>query len=154
MPAKFCAAYSSAALVVNTFAPLKHAPSELRIAGLDGFSRPLIFEGKCPNGLKEDNGRQSVPPNLDVLLEEEDRILAIESKFLEPEPANAAELEPYLRHRAEIRDFAAVLEASMSHIRFKALSYRDLWGEWESHSDWSGMLPHLSRLRSRYELSL
>ena len=235
MPAKFCAAYSSSALAVNTFGPLKHAPTELCVAGLGGFTRSLTFEKKCPNGLKEDNGRPSRPPHLDVLLEEDNRILAIESKFIEPissknqkfspkyeapfrgssehspdaepgwarlyeavlamkklskdkqrfqrldaaqlikhylglhvtyrgkpvtlvylfwEPTNASELEPYHRHSAEVCDFTEALKPAVSHVRFKALSYRDLWDEWENDSRWLGMAAHLSRLRTRYDLRL
>lgn len=235
MPAKFCASYSSSALAVNTFAPLKHAPMELRVAGLVGFTEPLSFERKCPNGLTEDDGRPSVPPNLDLLVEKNDLVLAIESKFIEPlsrkdqkfsskyeapfrgrngavsdaepewvalyeavvemkkiarekrrfqrldaaqlikhylglhvtyrakpvvlvylfwEPSNAIDLEPFRRHRLEISDFSEALRDGSSHVQFKALSYRELWEEWESNSRWDGMDLHLSRLRQRYDLEL
>src|SRR6202030_1971306 len=82
--------------------PLKHAPTELCVAGLGGFTRSLTFETKCPNGLKEDNGRPSLPPNLDVLVEEDNRILAIESKFIEPICPKNQKFSP--KYEAPFRD--------------------------------------------------
>ena len=73
---KFRAAHSSSALAVNCFAPFKRNLSDLRVCGVDGFTS-LHFEKKCPTGLR------GTPPNLDVLLERTDRVIAIESKCTE-----------------------------------------------------------------------
>jgi hypothetical protein len=81
---KFRAPHSSSALAVNTFAPFRRAPECLRVAEHVGFTS-LSFERKCPSGLP------GTPPNLDVLLEDPARVLAIESKCLEyltPKKAN------------------------------------------------------------------
>ena len=81
---KFLAAHSSSALGANSFGPFKTDPGALRLLGQDGFHR-LDFERKCPNGL-----RRGTPPNLDLLVEGERSIVAVESKCLEylsPKPA-------------------------------------------------------------------
>jgi hypothetical protein len=83
-PAKFCAAYSSSALAVNAFAPFKARPKALTLAGLGGFTAPLRFERKCPNGLLDENGQPARAPNLDLLVPAGDAVVAVESKFLEP----------------------------------------------------------------------
>jgi hypothetical protein len=83
-PAKFCAAYSSSALAVNAFAPFKARPQALTLAGLGGFTAPLRFERKCPNGLLDENGQPARAPNLDLLVPAGDAVVAVESKFLEP----------------------------------------------------------------------
>lgn len=73
---KFKALHSSAALAVNTFAKWKENTENLFICGNNGF-KTLIFEKKCPTGLK------GSPPNLDVFLDNDKFSIAIESKFLE-----------------------------------------------------------------------
>tara|TARA_B100000315_G_C14560669_1_gene580405 strand:+ start:1302 stop:2117 length:816 start_codon:yes stop_codon:yes gene_type:complete len=73
---KFCAAHSSSALVVNTFARWRKEPSSLNIFGNTNFNT-MKFEGKCSTGLK------GTPPNLDILLSSDDSILGVESKFIE-----------------------------------------------------------------------
>lgn len=75
-PAKFCAAYSSSALVVNTFGPFRHSPGHLVLAGCRDFVKAL-FERKCPTGLK------GIPPNLDFFAAGPKILVAVESKFLE-----------------------------------------------------------------------
>ncbi|HEY5331717.1 MAG TPA: hypothetical protein VIJ79_17695 [Acidobacteriaceae bacterium] len=60
LESKFRAAYSSSALAINTFAPFKTKPADLRLPSGSGFTE-LRFERKCPHGLV---GRR--PPNLDV----------------------------------------------------------------------------------------
>ena len=75
-PAKFCAAYSSAALAVNTFGPFRHSPGNLMLAGHVDFSESR-FERKCPTPL---NGP---PPNLDFFAAGPKTLVAVESKFLE-----------------------------------------------------------------------
>jgi hypothetical protein len=74
---KFLAVHSSSALVVNTFAPFKDNPSELDMLDVHGF-RSLHFEKKLPTGLK-----MGTPPNIDLYVENETEVVAVESKFLE-----------------------------------------------------------------------
>lgn len=73
---KFCAVHSSAALVVNTFARFKSHPEELVLKGQSWHTKPQ-FEKQLPIV----PGRR--PANLDMWLECENRVLAVESKFLE-----------------------------------------------------------------------
>jgi hypothetical protein len=88
-PAKFCAAYSSSALVVNTFGPFRRLPDHLTLAGYTDF-RKSQFERKCPTGLR------GIPPNLDFLAAGPNTIVAVESKFLEPlRPTKALFKESY-----------------------------------------------------------
>jgi hypothetical protein len=74
---KMRAPWSSSALAVNSFARWRHG-SGLRLAGGSGFSPPLMFEAKCPNGVS------TIPPHLDVLLERGDMVVGVESKCCEP----------------------------------------------------------------------
>lgn len=80
---KFRAAYSTCALAVNCFAPSRRNLSDLRVCGARGFAS-FTFEKKCPTGLR------GTPPNLDVLLERSDRVVAIESKCTEHLSAHTA----------------------------------------------------------------
>jgi hypothetical protein len=96
MEGKFRAAYSSSALAVNTFAPFKADPAALRLPGGRCFAT-LSFERKCPHGL---GGRHS--PNLDVVAEGPERVVAIESKCLETLTSHVAEFSP--AYEAEIVD--------------------------------------------------
>jgi len=73
---KFRAAHSSSALAVNAFARWRREPSSLNIVGDTNFST-LRFEEKCSTGLG------GTPPNLDLLLTNDDSIIGIESKFTE-----------------------------------------------------------------------
>ena len=61
---------------MNTFAYWKKDPSSLNIFGNTNFNT-LTFEGKCSTGLG------GTPPNLDILLTNDDSIIGIESKFTE-----------------------------------------------------------------------
>ncbi|MBW2645383.1 MAG: hypothetical protein JRE23_04215 [Deltaproteobacteria bacterium] len=73
---KFRALHSSAALAVNNFAVWKRNLTDLSLCGRLGFTS-LIFERKCSTGLG------GTPPNLDVFLESNFCVIAVESKFLE-----------------------------------------------------------------------
>jgi hypothetical protein len=75
-PAKFCAAHSSSALAVNTFAPLRREPNRIGFEGLSALTGAR-FERQCENGLIGTN------PNLDFLAEGPSGALAVESKCLE-----------------------------------------------------------------------
>jgi hypothetical protein len=72
---KMRAAHSSAALVVNTFAPWRDRAEQMTIAGLRGFST-LRFEAVYPTGLG------GTPPHLDVAVEGACTV-AVESKLVE-----------------------------------------------------------------------
>ena len=88
-PAKFCAAYSSSALAVNSFGPFRHSPDRLNLPGFDGFNSAK-FERKCPTGL---DGK---PPNLDFFAAGSGGLVAFESKFLETlDSRNAKFVESY-----------------------------------------------------------
>jgi hypothetical protein len=93
---KFRAAHSSSALAVNTFAPFKANPAELWLPGTGGFTN-LHFERKCPHGLA---GRRS--PNLDVLADGPNGVVAVESKCLEPLTPHVAKFAP--AYESEIKD--------------------------------------------------
>lgn len=76
-PAKFCAAFSSSALVVNTFGPFRRRPERLSLAGVTGFDA-MEFEYPCDNGLVGTN------PHFDLFARTATTVIAVESKFLEP----------------------------------------------------------------------
>lgn len=103
---KFRAAHSSAALAVNCFAPFKRKLPELRLCGLEDFSS-LRFEAKCPTGLRGE------PPNLDVVLERGERVIAVESKCTEY-------LSPH------VADFAASYRTGICDARRDTDWYREL----------------------------
>lgn len=78
-PPKFNSIASSSALAVNSFAIWKKENNikDLVIKNFSDFNT-IEFERKFKNGLGGKN------PNLDVVLENQDHLLAIECKFLEP----------------------------------------------------------------------
>jgi hypothetical protein len=73
---KFCAAYSSAALVANCFGPFRKDGPIPSVAGANGLTS-LRFEQRLRHGLR------SEPPNLDVVIRGSDVLVAIESKCTE-----------------------------------------------------------------------
>lgn len=82
-PPKMAAVYSSSALVVNTFGPWHRDVSDITVNGHSGF-KTMLFEAQVPHGLR------GISPHLDLRLDADDRVLAIESKCLEyltPKPA-------------------------------------------------------------------
>lgn len=84
---KFCAVHSSCALAVNCFAPFKANPRRLHLLGQQGATN-VQFEKKLPIF---DKGRC---PNLDVWIERENAIVAVESKLLEYLTPKASEFSP------------------------------------------------------------
>ena len=212
---KFLALHSSAALAINTFAPFKDFPRSLSILGKQGF-RPPVFEKQLPTGLS------GTAPNIDVYLQSDDEVIAIESKFLEHwtpkrakysgsyckdslplaedcwwqvleeskagglkhldvaqlvkhylgliqlveqvegrkhkevtllylywEPANACDIQDCLGHRRNIGELAS--KVSGSKIKFRSLSYPELWREWEGMP---GIAAHVANLKGRYSMTL
>ena len=84
---KFCAVHSSCALAVNCFAPFKANPRRLHLLGQQGATN-VQFEKKLPIF---DKGRC---PNLDVWIERENAIVAVESKLLEYLTPKTPEFSP------------------------------------------------------------
>ncbi len=94
---KFRAVHSSSALAVNCFAPFRSTPHALSFPGGSGFTA-FSFERKCPHGI----GRQ--PPNLDLVAEGPEGIVAVESKCLEPLSPHVANFAPvYFTHITDER---------------------------------------------------
>jgi hypothetical protein len=210
------AIHSSSALVVNTFGPWYLDPSHLVVNGHRGFTT-IAFEAQVRHGL---NGP---PPHLDLRLDADDRVLAIESKCLEYlyptrkpawfapaydtivdqraqspwfrhiaalrenseryryldaaqlikhylglshsepttsltllylfwEPRNWQEFDAFRQHRAEIREFRDVVAGDQ--VRFEALSYNELWTEWEQMQRPCWLAGHLQQLKARYSVEL
>lgn len=73
---KFKALWSSSALAVNNFVPIKMNLRDFSFLNYSEFTN-AGFERKFPTGL---NG---TPPNLDFYLENQDVLIAFESKYLE-----------------------------------------------------------------------
>ncbi len=84
---KFCAAYSSAALVANCFGPFRKGGSIPSLAGANGLTS-LRFEQRLPHGLP------SQPPNLDVVMRGSDVLVAVESKCTEYLRRKPGEFKP------------------------------------------------------------
>ena len=84
---KFRAAHSSSALAANNFAPFKLRPGSLRLAGVSALGAPQ-FERKCPTGLA------GIPPNLDLVAENDSAVVAVESKCTEFLCQHVAEFRP------------------------------------------------------------
>nr|WP_318661004.1 hypothetical protein [uncultured Treponema sp.] len=71
---KFCAVHSSSCLCVNNFAKIKELGGKINFLSLGRFDN-INFEGAVSTGIST--------PNLDVLLENDDIICGVESKFTE-----------------------------------------------------------------------
>jgi hypothetical protein len=71
---KFHSLYSSAALCVNAFAPIKEKPEAVQLLGYGPFS-VARFEMKLKTGIST--------PNVDLYLEDQDDVIGIESKYTE-----------------------------------------------------------------------
>jgi hypothetical protein len=74
--ARLCAVHSSSALAVNSFAPFKDRPQDLRLSGAAG-AYDVSFERQLPII------RDRRPANLDVWIERSSGMVAVESKLLE-----------------------------------------------------------------------
>ena len=213
-PPKMAAVYSSSALVLNTFGPWHKDPSELAINGHTGF-HTMKFEAQLTHGLR------GTRPHLDLCLESDKEVLAIESKCLEYldakpakfstaydtivdhrakspwfrhiamlrknnrrykyldaaqlikhylglshsrpkqsitllylfwEPSNWQDFETFRRHREEIDAFTQVVGGD--RVRFQAMSYNDLWADWEQRSSPSLLVDYVRRLKHRYEVRI
>jgi hypothetical protein len=118
MEGKFRAAYLSSALGVNNFAPFKTNVAALSLPRSGPFTS-LQFERKCPHGLA---GRRS--PNLDILVEGPNGVVAIESKCLEYLSPHSAKFAPaYEREIQDARRQSAWFE-EMKHLIQEPHRYR------------------------------
>jgi Restriction Endonuclease associating with ARP len=115
---KFHSAFSSCALAVNVFGPWRLDPASL-IFGGSGFAS-LEFEAQRPIF-----SSRATPPNLDVVVEAADRVVAIESKLTEYLGGN--ERAAFADRYREVVDEMAhptwgevftLLEAAPEHFRF------------------------------------
>jgi hypothetical protein len=68
------------------------------------------------------------------------------------EPTNVNAVIEFSTHRAELAEFAA--EVAGSEVQFVALTYAELWAEWEESDTWAGIGDHVEALRARYSLSV
>jgi hypothetical protein len=210
---KFRAIHSSCALAVNCFGPFKLGPGSLQLLGTKGAKR-IQFEKKLPIF----EGRRC--PNLDVWIERENEIVAIESKMLEYfapkegkfaliynklappncdpcwwkvyketrkgqeqhldraqlvkhyfglnefrrrhpecppltllyifwEPLNWDDQNICRTHRTEVEGFAQIV--CDSPIKFRWMTYNDLWEQWSTTAD---LATHAGHLKARYQVRL
>ena len=92
-PPKFHSAYSSTALVVNTFSPFRRQIADFALLDLEFTS--LRFEAKLPTGVSV--------PNLDVLCEG-NTVLAIEAKCMEYlRPSETADARRHKGRKRSVR---------------------------------------------------
>jgi hypothetical protein len=68
------------------------------------------------------------------------------------EPTNWESFAEYRDHRGEVEAFAA--QVAEAGVRFVALSYRELWSQWERSIPWEGIGEHIALLRARYEFEI
>jgi restriction endonuclease-like protein len=116
---KFHSAYSSCALAVNAFGPWRLDTKSLAVDGDVGFTS-LRFEAQRPIF-----GSRATPPNLDVLIESDDQVVAIESKLTEYLVGNehasfADRYDEVVQELADPswRDLYALLKAEPGHYAF------------------------------------
>jgi len=67
------------------------------------------------------------------------------------EPVNWEEIDVFVNHRQEIKEFADKVEGTS--IQFVSQSYIELWDEWEKQSAFN-YKEHLEHLRKRYVISV
>jgi hypothetical protein len=115
----FCSVRSSCALAVSVFGAWRLRPCTLLLAGLGGFDK-LRFEMQFP--IVEDERR--TPPNLDLVVWRPDRVVAVESKFVEQiAPTHTASFasiyaEAIAAAHPSWRARVALLRASPDEYRF------------------------------------
>jgi hypothetical protein len=93
-PPKFHAAHSSACLAANTFGPLLGPGAKVRIGSTEIEGRASL-ERECPSGLR------GTPPTLDLLVENDDEVVAVESKCTEMFHRHVARFSDAYRAEAE-----------------------------------------------------
>ena len=65
------------------------------------------------------------------------------------EPVNAAAFSTCCQHRRQVEDLVESVAASS--LKLKALSYNELWSQWNSVPH---LATHLGHLRARYEVAV
>jgi hypothetical protein len=68
------------------------------------------------------------------------------------EPINASSFSIFSEHRQELSDFSG--RVAVGFPEFRAMSYRELWKDWESSQQPNWLRAHLQRLRARYEIAI
>jgi hypothetical protein len=95
------------------------------------------------------NADQLVKHYLGIKRATGDRTVATTLIYAYWEPADASDHDAFAKHRAEVAEF----EASVADpaVRFRSLSYRDLWRTWASEPP---LHQHADALRARYDVRL
>lgn len=68
------------------------------------------------------------------------------------EPTNAFDFSVFNEHRREIEQLSERVVGA--HPEFKAMSYRELWEEWERGDPPQWLLTHLGKVRARYDVAI
>jgi hypothetical protein len=68
------------------------------------------------------------------------------------EPTNAPSFSVFDEHRGEISNFSGRVLGGFPE--FRAMSYRELWSNWESDQPPDWLRAHLQRVRARYEIAI
>jgi hypothetical protein len=71
--------------------------------------------------------------------------------YLYWEPGNADEIDEFAKHRSEV-DRLEEFVGDDAQLKFRSMTYRDLWSEWDELGAWES--EHVQRLRAWYDLSL
>ncbi len=130
---KFCAVHSSSALAVNSFAPFKDRPEDLRLSGAAG-AYEVSFERQLPII----RGRR--PANLDVWIERSSGTVAVESKLL----------EHFARKRPTFADAYQQLAPPVSEPSWWSVCER-YWDGPPGHLDAAQLIKHYFGLRLHQE---
>jgi hypothetical protein len=75
--------------------------------------------------------------------------VAVTLLYLFWEPLNWGDIDVCVRHRKEVAEFAAAL--SSARLRFRWLSYNELWDEWAKVP---ALEQHVQRLKARYQVEI
>jgi hypothetical protein len=68
------------------------------------------------------------------------------------EPLDAAQFEEFRRHRAELAGLIDALRDT--RVKLEAMSFEALWQEWSERRTPSWLTSHVTRLRTRYSVSI
>jgi restriction endonuclease-like protein len=111
---------SSCALAVSVFGPWRLQPGGLTLSDTTGFTK-LRFEVKFP--ILDAAREHRVPPNVDLVCWAEDRVLAVESKFVEQiDPTHRASFAS--SYEVAINAADPSWRAKVAQLRAKPNAYR------------------------------
>ena len=68
------------------------------------------------------------------------------------EPINWKNFDEFKRHRDEIEQFATAIHGDS--LRFEALSYSELWDDWQTRPSPDWLSQHVKNLRGRYDVDI